>query len=53
MLTISGECIACGACVTACPVNAIVAAGDLYAITENCTECRACLDICPVAAIID
>jgi NAD-dependent dihydropyrimidine dehydrogenase PreA subunit len=53
MLTITEECIACGTCVECCPVNAIVAAGDLYAINENCTECRACVDICPVGAIID
>jgi electron transfer flavoprotein alpha subunit len=53
MLKITEECIACGTCVEGCPVNAIVAAGDLYAINENCTECRACVDICPVSAIVE
>jgi electron transfer flavoprotein alpha subunit len=53
MLRITEECIACGTCVPSCPVNAIVEAGDLYAINENCTECRACVDICPVSAIVD
>ena len=53
MLRITDECIACGTCVESCPVNAIVASGDLYAINENCTECRACVDICPVSAIVD
>ena len=53
MLRITEECIACGTCVQSCPVNAIVEAGDLYAINENCTECRACVDVCPVSAIVD
>jgi electron transfer flavoprotein alpha subunit len=53
MLKITEECITCGTCVQSCPVNAIVEAGDLYAINENCTECRACVDICPVSAIVD
>ena len=53
MLKITEECIACGTCVQSCPVNAIVEAGDQYAINENCTECRACIDICPVSAIVD
>jgi ferredoxin len=53
MLRITEECIACGTCVQSCPVNAIVEAGDYYAINENCTECRACVDVCPVSAIVD
>ena len=53
MLRITEECIACGTCTESCPVNAIVAAADIYAINENCTECRACVDICPVSAIVD
>lgn len=47
------ECIACGTCVDACPVDAIVESDDIYAITEACTDCRACVDVCPVDAIID
>jgi NAD-dependent dihydropyrimidine dehydrogenase PreA subunit len=53
MLRITEDCIACGTCAQSCPVNAIVEAGDLYAINENCTECRACVDLCPVSAIVD
>lgn len=51
-MKITDECIACGACVDTCPVNAIVEAGDKYKITEECTECGACADSCPVSAII-
>jgi len=50
-LTISEECIACGACVDTCPVDAISEAGDIYAISADCTECQACVDSCPVGAI--
>lgn len=53
MLTINEECIGCGTCVAVCPVEAIVPAGDLYAIIEKCTECGACVDVCPVNAIIE
>jgi len=52
-LKITEECIACGACVETCPVKAIAAAGDIYAITDDCTECKACVDICPVSAIVE
>jgi electron transfer flavoprotein alpha subunit len=52
-LTINEDCIACGTCVDACPLGAISAAGDIYAISEECTECRACVDSCPVGAITD
>lgn len=52
-LKITEDCIACGTCVETCPVNAIVAAGDKYAINDACTECHACVDCCPVNAIVD
>ena len=47
---ITDECLACGACEENCPVNAIVAEGDVYAIKEDCISCGACADICPVGA---
>ena len=52
-LSITEECIACGACVDTCPVNAIAEAGDIYAISDDCTECNACVDSCPVGAIVE
>ncbi len=50
---ITEECLACGACADACPVNAI-ALGDngIYVIdAETCIDCGACEDGCPVGAI--
>ena len=52
-LKINDDCIACGTCVDACPLGAIVEAGDKYAINDDCTECRACEDSCPVNAIVE
>ena len=48
---ISDECIACGACLPTCPVDAINEA-DIYTIDADlCTDCGACVDSCPVDAI--
>ncbi len=48
---ISDECIACGACQSTCPVDAI-SEGDIYSIdAAACTDCGACADACPVDAI--
>ena len=49
---ISEECIACGACVEECPVEAILEGDPHYTIdAEKCTDCGACVDVCPVTAI--
>ena len=48
---ISDECVACGACVEACPVEAIAEADGKYEIdADKCISCGACADTCPVGA---
>ncbi len=48
---ITDECIACGACTEACPVNAIKEGDTKYEINaDECIECGACADACPVDA---
>lgn len=48
---ISDDCIACGACMEECPVDAI-SEGDIYKIDpDTCTDCDACTEVCPVEAI--
>ena len=48
---ISDECVACGACMPECPVEAI-AEGEPYVIDPDlCTDCAACVDVCPTEAI--
>jgi ferredoxin len=47
-----GACIACGACVDACPVGTI-AVDETATLTDEgaCIECGACVDACVVDAI--
>jgi NAD-dependent dihydropyrimidine dehydrogenase PreA subunit len=49
----SEECVACGACASQCPVEAIAEGSDgKYHINPDvCTDCGSCVDICPVTAI--
>ncbi len=44
-------CIACGACVDTCPVEAITMNEKAKVDPNTCTECGACIDECPVDAI--
>ncbi|MDG6228864.1 MAG: 4Fe-4S binding protein [Candidatus Thermoplasmatota archaeon] len=44
-------CISCGACVDACPVDAITMDDKAKVNPDTCTECGACVDECPVDAI--
>ena len=50
---ITSECVVCGACQVACPVDAIVESGDAFVITGDCIECGACLGVCAVGAIVE
>ncbi len=46
------KCIGCGACVSACPVEAISLVDDKAVVDEEeCISCGACVDECPVEAI--
>ncbi|MDR1893623.1 MAG: 4Fe-4S binding protein [Spirochaetales bacterium] len=48
---ISAECIACGSCISECPVEAI-AEGDIYSIDpDKCIDCGSCASVCPNDAI--
>ncbi len=48
---INHDCISCGACVDACPVNAISEGDGKYVIDEaTCLDCGACAGTCPVGA---
>lgn len=58
-LHIIDECIACGACVSECPNEAISEGDPIYVIDpELCTECvgfydtSQCVEVCPVDAIV-
>lgn len=49
---ITDECVACGSCLSECPVEAISEGDDKYKINaELCTDCGTCAEVCPVDAI--
>ena len=56
---ITDECIACAACETECPNEAITEGEEIYEVDpEKCTECvgfydtQQCEEVCPVEACV-
>lgn len=51
---ISGECVACGCCVKACPLSAISVHKGMYAIADDkkCVGCGSCARCCPASVIL-
>ena len=45
------ECVACGACIDACPFPGAIEVDDVAVLTDKCTGCGACADACPTDAI--
>ncbi len=49
---ITDDCVACGACESECPVDAI-SEGEIYTIDpDTCTDCGSCAEACPQEAIV-
>ena len=45
------KCTACGACVDACPVDALKVNDNAEVNEDECIDCGTCVDECPVEAI--
>ena len=51
---ITDACIACGACASECPVEAISEGGNIYVIdADACIDCGSCANACPVDAPVE
>lgn len=51
--TVSKECVACGRCLKACPINAIAIYKGMYAVVDEdrCLGCGKCAAACPASVI--
>ena len=48
---INDNCVACGSCISECPLEAI-SEGDIYKIdADKCLSCGTCAEVCPNDAI--
>ncbi|HAM16421.1 MAG TPA: ferredoxin [Eggerthellaceae bacterium] len=47
----TGECIACGVCVDACPSGALSVEDVCVVDADACVDCGSCVGECPVEAI--
>ena len=68
-MSITDECINCGACITECDSNAIFEAGQEFSyegktypplsetisfiVPQLCTDCKTCVDACTMDAIVE
>ena len=51
---ITDECLRCGACAKACPLEAIAKVNDKYVIdAHKCISCGTCAGVCPIEASIE
>jgi ferredoxin len=49
---ITDDCVCCGSCIDACPVEAISEGDSKYVIdADKCVDCGACVGECPSEAI--
>jgi len=47
----ASKCDACGACVEACPVDALTLKDKAVVNEDECIDCGTCVDECPNDAI--
>lgn len=50
---VTDDCIACSACIAACPFGAVSEQNDKIVVNaDECIDCGVCEDACPQDAII-
>ncbi len=49
--SVDDTCVACGACIDACPVSAITLNDKAEVNADSCIDCGACESACPTGAI--
>ncbi|HOE26390.1 MAG TPA: electron transfer flavoprotein subunit alpha [bacterium] len=46
------KCVGCGACLKACPYDALSIESSIVQVNDRCTLCGACVDSCPYDALV-